>query len=120
MSLVLTPGQLEKRAELYLRLAQLVSAGIGLVQALETTSRSAPSHSFRVPLRRVVEELNKGSTFRDALVRAGNWLPEFDIALLGAGEHSGRLDAVLRSLADYYTYRARQTRHLIGGLIYPA
>ena len=119
MSLVIIPRQLEHRAELYLRLAQLLSAGIPLINALETTSRSAPSHSFRAPLRRVVEELNKGCTFHDALIRAGNWLPEFDLALLGAGEQSGRLDAVFRSLAEYYSSRAKLTRQLLGGLMYP-
>ena len=119
MSLVVTPRQLEHRAELYLRLAQLLSAGIPLINALETTSRSAPSHSFRAPLRRVVDELNKGCTFHDALIRAGNWISEFDIALLGAGEHSGRLDAVLRSLAEYYTHRARIMKQMISHLIYP-
>src|SRR5262245_7244890 len=107
MSLIITPQQLEHRAELYLRLAQLVSAGIGLIPALETMSRSAPSHSFRAPLKRVVQELNRGCTLRDALIRAGNWLPEFDLALLTAGEHSGRLDAIFRSLADHYTHRAK-------------
>lgn len=120
MSLIITPGQLDHRAELYLRLAQLLSAGIPLIKALETTSRSAPSHSFRTPLRRVVEELNKGCTFHDALVRAGNWISEFDLALLGAAEQSGRLDAVFRSLAEYYSNRARLTRQLISGLLYPA
>ena len=119
MSLILTPGQLEHRAELYLRLAQFTTAGIPLIKALETMSRSAPAPSFRAPLQRVVDELNKGSTFHDALVRAANWLPEFDIALLGAAEQSGRLDAVFRSLAEYYTHRARTAKQMIAQLIYP-
>jgi len=54
------------------------------------------------------------------LHRAGRWLPAFDTALLQAGEHSGRLDACFRLLADYYTDRARLARQMIGDLAYPA
>ena len=52
--------------------------------------------------------------------RSGHWLPAFDIALLEAGEHSGRLDACFRLLADYYTDRARLARQMIADLAYPA
>ena len=52
--------------------------------------------------------------------RSGHWLPAFDIALLQAGEHSGRLDACFRLLADYYTDRARLARQMISDLAYPA
>jgi type II secretory pathway component PulF len=119
MSLIFSPRQLDHRAELYLRLAQFTSAGLGLIPALETLSRSAPSPSFISPLRRVVEHLNTGASFQDALIRAGDWLPEFDTALLGAAEQSGRLDAVFRSLSEYYAGRAKLARELIGGLLYP-
>ena len=49
----------------------------------------------------------------------GAWLPEFDIALIDAGERSGRLDACFRLLADYYNDRARITKQMISQLIYP-
>ncbi len=47
------------------------------------------------------------------------WLPAFDLALIEAGEHSGRLDACFRLLADYYNDRARIARQVIADLIYP-
>ena len=50
----------------------------------------------------------------------GHWLPAFDLALLQAGEHSGRLEACFRLLTDYYTDRARLARQMIGDLAYPA
>src|SRR5205807_200468 len=50
----------------------------------------------------------------------GQWLPAFDIALLQAGEQSGRLEACFRLLADYYTDRARLARQVISDLAYPA
>src|SRR6185295_18916460 len=55
----------------------------------------------------------------ESLRRSGAWLPEFDIALLQAGETSGRLDACFRVLADHYEDRARITRQMIADLAYP-
>ena len=119
MPLIITPGQLTQRAELYHQLAQLTSAGIGLVRALEQVERHPPARSFREPLNRVARELGRGFTFTEALRLAGGWLPEFDLALIEAGEHSGRLDACFRLLSDYYTERARVTRQMIADLAYP-
>jgi type II secretory pathway component PulF len=65
-------------------------------------------------------ELSEGFTFTESLQRLGSWLPAFDIALLHAGEQSGRLDACLRLLANYYEDRARVARQIISDLLYPA
>ena len=54
----------------------------------------------------------------ESLHRLG-WLPAFDLALIEAGERSGRIDACFRLLADYYEERARLMRQIIGDLIYP-
>ena len=119
MPIIVTPGQLNKRAEFYHQLSQLTSAGLGVVQALEQIQRSPPSSSFREPLRRCLDALAEGQSIADSL-RAGDWLPDFDIVLVEAGERSGRLEACLRQLADYYNERARIAKLVIAQLIYPA
>ena len=119
MPLIITPGQLSRRADFYHQLGQLTGAGLGLTQALEQLKRSPPDGSYREPIGRVLEQIANGSTLTDSLQRTGHWLPAFDLALLQAGEHSGRLDACFRLLADYYTARARLARQMIGDLAYP-
>ena len=118
--MIITPGQLSRRADFYHQLGQLTGAGLGLVQALEQLKRHPPDRSYREPIGRVLEQIAAGSTLTDAVQRCGHWLPAFDLALLQAGEHSGRLDACFRLLADYYTDRARLARQMIGDLAYPA
>lgn len=123
--LVFTPKQLARRAELFQQLAQLTQAGFGLVQALALLHRSAPARSFRPWLERVRERIEAGATFTDALraaaqERAGRWLAGFDVALLEAGEKSGRLPACFALLGHYYTSRAQLARELISNLAYPA
>jgi len=118
MPIIFTPGQFNQRAELYRQLAQLTSAGIGVVPALEQIKRHPPAPSFREPLQHFLDELAKGHTLADSL-QHGGWLPVFDTALIEAGERSGRLDACFRLLADYYNDRARVIKLVISQLIYP-
>lgn len=120
MPLTVTPGQLVRRSELYHQLGQLTAAGLGLTRALEQIHRAPPSRSFRAPIRHVLADIAAGFTFSESVRRAGGWLPDFDIALLEAGERSGRLDACFRMLADYYADRARLARQMIADLAYPA
>jgi type II secretory pathway component PulF len=120
MPLIITPGQLSRRADFYHQLGQLTGAGLGLVQALGQLKNHPPDRSYREPIGRLLEQIAGGCTLTDSLRRSGHWLPAFDIALLQAGEHSGRLDACFRLLADYYTDRARLARQMIGDLAYPA
>ena len=118
-AIVFTPGQLTRRAELYHQLAQLIAAGLPILHALEQIERHPPSYSFRGPLRSAIREINDGYTLTEALSRTGRWIPSFDVALLEAGERSGRLDACFRVLANYYTDRARMARQMISDLSYP-
>ncbi|HTQ49151.1 MAG TPA: type II secretion system F family protein [Candidatus Acidoferrales bacterium] len=118
MAFIVTPRQLDLRAELFHQLAQLTSAGIGVIPALEQIKRSPPSRSWREPLQRLLDELALGATVTDAL-RHLDWLPAFDQALIGAGEKSGRLDACFHMLANYYNDRARLMKQVISQLIYP-
>jgi type II secretory pathway component PulF len=118
-AIVITPGQLTRRAELYHQLAQLTAAGLPIMRSLEQLERHPPSRAFRTPLRQLHQEIAAGFTFTEAIAKTGNWISPFDIALLEAGERSGRLDACFRVLADYYTDRARMARQMIGDLAYP-
>ena len=119
MPLIVTPRQLAQRGEFYHQLGQLVAAGIGLVDALEMQARKPPNNSFREPLRQLVQHLKQGRTFSDALMSLGHWAPEFDIALIQAGEKSGRLDAVFKLLGSNYSERAHLLRQMISDLLYP-
>jgi type II secretory pathway component PulF len=119
MSLIITPGQLAKRAEFYHQLGQLHSAGLGVVQALEQIGRNPPSAGYRAAIARTTEHIGCGGSFAEALQQSAGWLPDFDLALLHAGEQSGRLDQCFRQLAEYYQHRAKLARQMISQLMYP-
>lgn len=120
MPLIFTPRQFALRAHFYQQFGQLLSAGLPLINALETMARNPPAESFRKPLQQMVEQLKQGTTVSESVQHLGHWMPPFDIALVEAGEHSGRLDTVFKQLAAYYTERAALLRRLLADMAYPA
>ena len=117
--MIVTPGQLFRRANFYLQLAQLVEAGIGVTQALEQLGSHPPSPFFRKPIQKTLGELAQGKPFSQSL-RDADWLPDFDLSLIEAGERSGRLDSSFRVLANYYTERGNIARQILSQMAYPA
>src|SRR5688572_28162895 len=116
--MIITPGQLTRRADFYFQLASLQSAGVAIIEALEMV-RSSRGGTYRREVGNILTFLQQGCTLGDAVERTGNWLPAFDRALISAGEKSGRLDTTFRSLGDYYTEKASMFREIISGMAYP-
>lgn len=119
MPLVATPQQLTLRGELYHQLGAMLSAGLPLMSALESLHKTPPSRSFRKPIAKLLALLQQGSTFTEAMIGTAGWLPSFDVALLQAGEQSGRLDSCFKLLSEYYQGRAQLARQVIAQLRYP-
>jgi type II secretory pathway component PulF len=120
VTLIITPGQLKQRAELYHTLGALLSAGLTMPKALEQLQSNPPSRSLRVPIAQWRRLLIEGASVGDAVGQMGDWLPAFDVALVNAGDHSGRLDACFKLLAGYYEERSQVARKVISDLLYPA
>jgi type II secretory pathway component PulF len=119
MPLIVTPRLLTQRAELYRQLASLLSAGVSILQALEMLRKNPPSRAFMQPLAHVQVQLGQGYSISESIRLQKDWLPPFDLALLQAGEESGRLPECCRLLAGYYEERAQLARQIIGALLYP-
>ncbi len=120
MAFIFSPSQLNQRSEFYHQLGQLTAAGLTLTVILKQLEQHPPARSYRQPLRLISTQVAEGSTFTEALRNLGSWLPQFDIALIQAGEQSGRLDSTFRLLGDYYRDRSRVARQMLGELAYPA
>jgi len=120
MQLIVTPGQLNQRAEMYHTLGVLLSAGLSTPKALEQLHNNPPARSLRAPIAQLQEYLREGASVGDAVSRMGPWMPAFDAALVDAGDRSGRLDLCFKLLAGYYHERAQMARQMISNLLYPA
>ncbi len=120
MSLFISPAQFSRHAEFYRQMGQLAAAGVPLTGALGHIQRTAAFRNrHRSPVAQIAQAIERGSTFSEAAALPSGWLPPFDLALIQAGEQSGRLDATFDLLAAYYEDRARVARQLLVGLAYP-
>jgi type IV pilus assembly protein PilC len=117
MSFIVTPGKLHQRAELYHQLGSMLSAGVPLIQGVENAGRNLPDRASRKALAQINLQLQAGHTFAQSMANLQGWITSFDLALLSAGEQSGRLDAVFKTLAGYYNSRARITRDAISEML---
>ncbi len=117
--MIFAPAQFANRAEFYHQLAQLTAAGIDILRSLDQLRRNPPARSYRAPIEQVIHSINAGGTLGESLRSCGKWLPDFDLALVEAGERSGKLDSTFLLLAGYYSDRARIARQLISELVYP-
>lgn len=120
MAILFLPGQLNTRADLYHQIGSSLAAGLPLGRTLQMLSENPPARGLTRILERISERVESGSTFAEALESLGSWAPEFDIALIQAGEQSGRIDESCRLLARAYGERARLMRQILIGLAYPA
>lgn len=117
MAFIVTPTQLNRRAELYYQLGSMISAGVPLLKALEMVSANPTIRVSRKTIFELIRALESGLTFSASMNQVQGWLPEFDIALLTAGEKSGKLDSSFKLLSVYYATRAKIIRDTISGLI---
>jgi len=115
--MIVTPWQLNRRAELYHQLGSMVSAGVPLLKALEMASANPSARGSRQVFLNIIARLKSGLTFAESMQATEGWIPEFDLALLSVGEKSGRLDASFKLLSAYYASRAKIIRDTITGLI---
>lgn len=118
--MLFTPGQFARRADFYHQLSQLTGAGLTISAALQHLHRNPPGAEFRQPIRSALLDIEAGLTISESFARHPEWMPEFDLALLLAGERSGRLEATFRMLSEFYTGRAAIARRILGSLAYPA
>jgi type II secretory pathway component PulF len=117
VAIIISPKQLSDRAEAYHQLSMLVTSGVPMVNAIEMAQRNAP-RSVRRTFEQVGNALRERRTVTEAFHEQAA-LPEFDAALIEAGDKSGRLDQCFKTLSLYYTNRAQNLRIIINGLLYP-
>jgi type II secretory pathway component PulF len=104
----------DKLAVLYRQLAQQLSVGLTLAQALRAPSPAPAGDCFR--LAALAES---GRPVAELLAEAGGWLPKEDRPFLRVGAASGRLPVVLANLADRHEQLGITKRRVLIASVYP-
>ena len=102
------------------QLSTYVKSGIPLVDSMEILSRQAKSKSVQMLYRKIVFELNKGTSFSNCLEKQGKVFPKMLINMLKTSEMTGDLTGVLDDMASYYKRQDSNRKQVINAMTYPS
>ena len=102
------------------QLSTYVKSGIPLVDAMEILSRQAKNKTQQMLYRKIVFELNKGTSFSKCLEKQGNVFPKMLINMLKTSEMTGDLTGVLDDMAAYYKQQDSNRKQIINAMTYPS
>lgn len=102
------------------QLSTMVSAGLPISRALEVLSEQTTNPKFRKVLLDSLRDVEGGTSMSAAFGRFPKIFSPTYIALVKAGESSGKLDEVLLRLADTMEAERELKSKFAGALIYPA
>lgn len=110
----------QERALLTRQLAGLVAADLPLEKALAALVDDLPKPAQRDTLSHVRAEVQAGASLASALGQHPKDFPDDYCAVVGAGEQSGQLGAVLERLAQEMEASEQLRSKLLGAALYPA
>lgn len=112
--------KLSEKALLYRELAKLVGADFHLDRAVKLLLSQNPSHARRTWLLGLQQGLTEGAGVTEALKKhCEAFTGTLELALIDAGERSGRLNDGFSHLARYFEAWSIAARQALGAVIYP-
>ena len=101
------------------QLSIMITAGLTLVESLSILQQQLGKPHLIQLVSQFEEGVRGGSSFSEVLERFPKTFPPAYIALIKAGEASGKLDLILSRLADNLEKTRDFHKKIIGALIYP-
>lgn len=101
-------------------LEQLLSAGVPLIDALKDLRDSLGRDSFQETVASIVEKIEGGEVFSQAISHFPKVFSESFISLVKAGEESGQIEAVLADLTESLKWQDEIAAQSKKALMYPA
>lgn len=113
--------QLSKQRVIFSRqLATLVSAGLPLIQSLNSVHEQTTNKTLKAVINEIIAEVEAGTPLAKAMGNYPNVFDQVYVSLVAAGETSGTLDKSLERLADQQEKDSAVVSKVNGALVYPA
>jgi len=97
----------------------LVESGIDLLKAISLVANQIKSKVFQKIVLQIQSDVDKGSSFSDALQKHKKVFTPFMVWMVKAGEKTGKLDFVLKQLSDFLSLRFNLAKHLKQAAVLP-
>jgi type IV pilus assembly protein PilC len=101
------------------QLSKMVQVGIPLVTALDTLTRQTEHPRLGQVVGNVARSVEGGESFSEALGHHPTVFSELFVNMVRAGEASGRLDEVLRRLAEFAKHQSALRHQIQTAMAYP-
>lgn len=112
--------KLSEKALLYRELTKLVGSDFHLDRSIQLLLNQNPSHARLTWLLGLQRGLGEGKNITESLTaHCDSFTSTLELALIDAGERSGRLADGFRHLARYFEAWDVATRQALGAMIYP-
>jgi type IV pilus assembly protein PilC len=82
-------------------LGTLITSGVPMLEAMDITARTSGNAVVEKAISQVRKGIESGRTIVDPLRETGVF-PNMVVQMIGVGEHTGSLDAMLQKVADFY------------------
>ncbi len=102
------------------QMATLLGSGVAILPALQLMSDQVSNAAFQKALMDVVEDIQTGASFSEALSKHGEIFPMIYHRMAEVGERTGRLELILRQLAVYMDKEEALVKKVQSAMVYPA
>ncbi|MFV7785272.1 type II secretion system F family protein [Shewanella marisflavi] len=102
------------------QIATMLAAGVPIVTTLEMLGRGHEKPKMRELLATIVSDVQAGIPLSDSLRPHKKYFDDLYVDLVGAGEHSGSLDAVFDRIATYREKAEALKSKIKKAMFYPA
>ncbi len=101
------------------QLLTLIESGVNIINALNSVSNQMPNKYLRVILNEVISKIKDGKTLSASLAGYPGIFSELYTSMILSGEVGGKLELVLRHLADFLEKEEEFKNSLRAALVYP-
>ena len=99
-------------------LGTLISSGVPIMDGLDIVARIAGNRVVEAELRKVKQAISEGKTLSEPL-KESKVFPAMVVQMIGVGEQTGALDAMLQKIADFYETEVDESVEALTGLLEP-
>lgn len=100
--------------------AVIMDSGISTIIGLNVLEKQSVNKKLKSEVSRLRIRIEAGMTVSDAMAEKGSLFPPILAAMIKAGEATGKIDIVLRSMADYYEKDSNLKKKVKSAAIYPS
>ncbi len=97
----------------------MLNAGVTIINCLDILRQQVENKKLRAVCGDMFEQVQKGMTFHESLLKHKSVFPELLINMVAVGEASGNLDTIMERMATHFEKENKLNSKVKGAMVYP-